>query len=108
MINPSFPLKPVWIDEAYLFAGKAQVYREKWEIVTLERAEELLKQCPGLATNINGARFGYKGTKLINFIEHPRLAVCITADRKAAWADVHAFPAPALPAPPDLKDSGNE
>lgn len=97
MTNPSYPLKPVWGDESYLNAGKAEIYREKWETVPIERADTLLGFCDRSSKNIFNASFGYKGTRLIEGREHPRLAVCVSMDRTAAWADVNAFKDKSMP-----------
>lgn len=89
--NPSFALKPVWLDDDYLFSGKQAIYKEKWETVSVDRADTMMADCPRVSHNVFGARFGYKGIRLIEGREHPRLAVCINRDRSEAWADVNAF-----------------
>jgi hypothetical protein len=90
--NPSKPLKPVWIDKAYLSSGREPDYVANWQSIPPADLEKLVPLCDRLDPNDQGTRFGYKGSRLINDLPTPRNVLCINAAGTEAWADLTAFP----------------
>lgn len=85
--NPSFPLKPVWVDQDYI-GVKASGYRAKWQSVSPDQFTQLAAQCDKVVPNIKAALFGYKGTYLVNERPHPRNVLCFNSKRTECWADM--------------------